>query len=119
MADTAPVKEVEALSITPKEPEANGTSPKAEPSSPAPNAEGGATFKDQFKAFSKFGDVKSDGKFITLSQSDKWMKQAHVGLNKNFKTHVNKSIFDFVISSFVRSLTRKLQLPIREFILRN
>ncbi|XP_070502029.1 tubulin polymerization-promoting protein homolog [Chironomus tepperi] len=73
------VNEVAAMSITPKEPEANGNAPKAaEPSSPAPNAESTATFKDQFKAFSKFGDVKSDGKFITLSQSDKWMKQAHV-----------------------------------------
>ncbi|KAL7733495.1 hypothetical protein ACLKA6_004965 [Drosophila palustris] len=36
------------------------------------------TFSDQFKAFSKFGDTKSDGKLITLSQSDKWMKQAKV-----------------------------------------
>ncbi|XP_013111927.1 tubulin polymerization-promoting protein homolog isoform X2 [Stomoxys calcitrans] len=36
------------------------------------------TFQDQFKAFSKFGDTKSDGKMITLSQSDKWMKQAKV-----------------------------------------
>lgn len=35
-------------------------------------------FKEQFKAFSKFGDTKSDGKQITLSQSDKWMKQAKV-----------------------------------------
>ncbi|XP_017011733.2 tubulin polymerization-promoting protein homolog isoform X1 [Drosophila takahashii] len=37
-----------------------------------------ASFADQFKAFSKFGDSKSDGKLITLSQSDKWMKQAKV-----------------------------------------
>ncbi|XP_030239519.1 TPPP family protein CG45057 isoform X2 [Drosophila navojoa] len=36
------------------------------------------TFADQFKAFSKFGDSKSDGRQITLSQSDKWMKQAKV-----------------------------------------
>lgn len=35
-------------------------------------------FKEQFAAFSKFGDSKSDGKSITLSQSDKWMKQAKV-----------------------------------------
>lgn len=35
-------------------------------------------FKEQFKAFSKFGDTKSDGKLITLSQSDKWLKQAKV-----------------------------------------
>lgn len=74
----APVKEIEALSI--KEPAANGTAPKTtqEASSTAPtNSESStASFKDQFKAFSKFGDVKSDGKLITLSQSDKWMKQA-------------------------------------------
>ncbi|XP_053687420.1 tubulin polymerization-promoting protein homolog isoform X2 [Sabethes cyaneus] len=37
-----------------------------------------AAFKEQFKAFSKFGDTKSDGKHLTLSQSDKWMKQAKV-----------------------------------------
>lgn len=37
-----------------------------------------AEFKEQFKAFSKFGDTKSDGKLITLFQSDKWMKQAKV-----------------------------------------
>jgi len=37
-----------------------------------------ATFKDQFAAFSRFGDPASDGKQITLSNSDKWMKQAKV-----------------------------------------
>ena len=37
-----------------------------------------ATFQQQFSAFSKFGDSKSDGRFLTLSQSDKWMKQAKV-----------------------------------------
>lgn len=36
------------------------------------------SFKEQFAVFSKFGDSKSDGKSITLSQSDKWMKQAKV-----------------------------------------
>ncbi|KAK0168004.1 hypothetical protein PV327_001847 [Microctonus hyperodae] len=41
-------------------------------------ASGGGSFSSSFKAFSKFGDTKSDGKFITLSQSDKWMKQAKV-----------------------------------------
>lgn len=73
----APVSEVAAMSITPAK-EANGSAPKAEASPASPAAEGAATFKDQFKAFSKYGDVKSDGKFITLSQSDKWMKQAQV-----------------------------------------
>ena len=47
----------------------------ASPKSTFGNKQG---FKDQFKAFSKFGDTKSDGKHITLSQSDKWMKQAKV-----------------------------------------
>lgn len=35
-------------------------------------------FENQFEAFSKFGDPKSNGSTITLSQSDKWMKQANV-----------------------------------------
>ncbi|XP_017772743.1 PREDICTED: TPPP family protein CG45057-like [Nicrophorus vespilloides] len=37
-----------------------------------------ATFDEVFKAFSKFGDTNSDGKTISLSQSDKWMKQAGI-----------------------------------------
>lgn len=51
--------------------EENGTPKAAAPVSTA-------AFKEQFKAFSKFGDTKSDGKHLTLSQSDKWMKQAKV-----------------------------------------
>lgn len=51
--------------------------------SKSPNGSGSESgspndFKEAFKAFSKFGDTKSDGKHITLSQSDKWMKQAKV-----------------------------------------
>lgn len=69
----------------------NATEPGAEPKTPEPakpseaEANGAASkpvcsaaFKEQFKAFSKFGDTKSDGKHLTLSQSDKWMKQAKV-----------------------------------------
>lgn len=37
-----------------------------------------SSFKEEFAAFSKFGDTKSDGSTITLSQSDKWMKQAGI-----------------------------------------
>lgn len=79
MAAAAPVEEIAALKIDAKAPAANGSNgaSPASPPSPAP-AEGAAAFRDQFKAFSKFGDVKSDGKLITLSQSDKWMKQAGV-----------------------------------------
>lgn len=39
-----------------------------------------------FKAFAKFGDPKSDGKLITLSNSDKWMKQAGVVDGKSITT---------------------------------
>lgn len=54
--------------------ETNGTTPK--PAAPV----SAAAFREQFKAFSKFGDTKSDGKHLTLSQSDKWMKQAKVNV---------------------------------------
>lgn len=56
--------------VAAKKEETNGT-PKTAPVS-------NAAFREQFKAFSKFGDTKSDGKHLTLSQSDKWMKQAKV-----------------------------------------
>ncbi|CAG2059856.1 unnamed protein product [Timema podura] len=49
-------------------------------------ASGGDPFKNAFAAFSKFGDTKSDGHSITLSQSDKWMKQAKVIDGKNLTT---------------------------------
>lgn len=51
----------------------------------SPGAESGS-FLANFKAFSKFGDPKSDGKLITLSQSDKWMKQAKVIDGKKITT---------------------------------
>ena len=44
------------------------------------------SLKDQFTAFSKFGDATSDGKQITLSNCDKWMKQAHVIDGKKITT---------------------------------
>lgn len=54
------------------------------PSSPGSTQPG--NFLTSFKAFSKFGDPKSDGKLITLSQSDKWMKQAKVIDGKKINT---------------------------------
>ncbi|KAF2903480.1 hypothetical protein ILUMI_02714 [Ignelater luminosus] len=70
----------------------NGEADKA-PSTPTPNnapatptTPGSSTFKEAFKAFSKFGDTKSDGKHLTLSQSDKWMKQAKVIDGKKITT---------------------------------
>lgn len=53
---------------------------------PESPATGTGTFLSSFKAFSKFGDIKSDGKMITLSQSDKWMKQAKVIDGKKITT---------------------------------
>lgn len=60
-----PEAALEKLTIEETNGKSNGTSANPE-------------LKDRFKAFSKFGDTKSDGKLITLSQSDKWMKQAKV-----------------------------------------
>lgn len=57
--------------------------------SSTPSSPGGtqpSSFLTSFKAFSKFGDPKSDGKLITLSQSDKWMKQAKVIDGKKITT---------------------------------
>lgn len=49
-------------------------------------ASGGLTLEQQFVNFSKFGDTKSDGTTITLTQSDKWMKQAKVIDGKKITT---------------------------------
>jgi len=38
------------------------------------------------EAFSKFGGTKSEGKTITLTQCDKWMKQAKVTDSKKIAT---------------------------------
>ena len=53
---------------------------------PGSPAAGAGSFLSSFKAFAKFGDTKSDGKQITLSQSDKWMKQAKVIDGKKITT---------------------------------
>lgn len=73
-----PTKEVENLKIE----NGSGEAPK----SPVPPNPNGATFEENFKAFAKFGDPKSDGKQITLSNSDKWMKQAKVIDGKKITT---------------------------------
>lgn len=62
----------------------NGSAPGA--TNGTPKEDNAIPFKDAFKAFSKFGDIKSDGKLITLSQSDKWMKQAKVIDGKKITT---------------------------------
>lgn len=59
---------------------------KLENGAPAASDTTTMTFEEAFKAFAKFGDTKSDGKQITLSQSDKWMKQAKVIDGKKITT---------------------------------
>ncbi|ENN79779.1 tubulin polymerization-promoting protein homolog [Dendroctonus ponderosae] len=51
-----------------------------------PSTPSSLTFTEQFKTFAKFGDPKSDGRQITLSNSDKWMKQAKVIDGKKITT---------------------------------
>ncbi|XP_066251332.1 tubulin polymerization-promoting protein homolog [Euwallacea similis] len=51
-----------------------------------PGTPSSASFAEQFKTFAKFGDPKSDGRQITLSNSDKWMKQAKVIDGKKITT---------------------------------
>lgn len=41
-------------------------------------APAGGDFKDLFKSYAKFGDIKSSGDNITLSNIDKWFKQAKI-----------------------------------------
>lgn len=84
-ADTKAASELSKLSLddTNGSPKSNGNGNGASSggSSGTPDSAGSAghgDFKETFKAFSKFGDKISDGKHITLSQSDKWMKQAKV-----------------------------------------
>lgn len=78
---SVPIEDVANLSLNDKK-EASPTpatpTPAADSPTPA-NGTAGTSIKAQFVLFSKFGDTKSDGKHITLSQSDKWMKQAKVG----------------------------------------
>lgn len=45
-----------------------------------------ATLRDNFAAFARFGNKEEDGKHITLSNTDKWMKQAKVIDGKKITT---------------------------------
>ncbi|XP_015921338.1 tubulin polymerization-promoting protein homolog [Parasteatoda tepidariorum] len=71
--------------------------------SPAPLD--GPSFKDQFKLFAKFGDSKSTGEAITLSNSDKWMKQAKV-IDKKLTT-TDTGIYYKMVAKAKKSLAVK------------
>lgn len=67
---------------TPKADEtADSKDAKTPPNTPAPG-----TLAENFKAFAKFGDIKSSGDAITLSNSDKWFKQAKIIDGKKLST---------------------------------
>ncbi|XP_011058122.1 PREDICTED: TPPP family protein CG45057 isoform X1 [Acromyrmex echinatior] len=91
------------------------------PSSPGSTEPG--SFLASFKAFSKFGDPKSDGKLITLSQSDKWMKQAKVIDGKKitttdtgiyFKKHKSTKLGIEQYKTFLEELTKSKKVELAE-----
>ncbi|XP_018310590.1 TPPP family protein CG45057 isoform X1 [Mycetomoellerius zeteki] len=91
------------------------------PSSPGSTEPG--SFLASFKAFSKFGEPKSDGKLITLSQSDKWMKQAKVIDGKKitttdtgiyFKKHKSTKLGLEQYKTFLEELTKSKKVELAE-----
>ncbi|XP_011691973.1 PREDICTED: TPPP family protein CG45057 isoform X2 [Wasmannia auropunctata] len=91
------------------------------PSSPGSTEPG--SFLASFKAFSKFGDPKSDGKLITLSQSDKWMKQAKVIDGKKitttdtgiyFKKHKSTKLGSEQYKMFLEELAKSKKVELAE-----
>ncbi|CAL7938558.1 unnamed protein product [Xylocopa violacea] len=89
----------------------------------SPGATQPGNFLSSFKAFSKFGDPKSDGKLITLSQSDKWMKQAKVIDGKKitttdtgiyFKKHKSTKLGIEQYKAFLEELAKSKKLDLAE-----
>lgn len=116
----APTVELAAMALDDEK--KNGSNGAAGAASPSPSSAPG--LKDQFTAFSKFGDCKSDGKQITLSQSDKWMKQAKVidkqitttdtGIHfKKFKT-LKIGLGDY--KKFIEDLAKTKNVPMGEIV---
>lgn len=74
----------------------------------------------QFANFSKFGDTKSDGKTITLSQIDKWFKQANVIDKKltttdtgiTFNKFKSKTINYTEFLNFLEDLAQQKNIPV-------
>ncbi|XP_044254984.1 tubulin polymerization-promoting protein homolog [Tribolium madens] len=85
-------------------------------------AEGGMSLEQQFVNFSKFGDTKSDGKTITLTQIDKWLKQAQVIGKKItttdtgicFNKFKSKTIDCATFVKFLEDLAKQKSIPVAE-----
>ncbi|CAG2115955.1 unnamed protein product [Medioppia subpectinata] len=88
---------------TPTASRAQSAPVKATPATPPP-ANSGANFEELFKIFAKFGDPKGVGDCITLSNSDKWFKQAKVIDGKKITT-VDTGIYFKQIAKTKRSLS--------------
>lgn len=124
-ATTAPSVELAAMALDDKTngSPANGSA-AASPAPPAAAATTTQGLKDQFTAFSKFGDCKSDGKQITLSQSDKWMKQAKVIDKKitttdtgiHFKKFKLQKIGFSDYKKFLEDLAKTRNIPMGEIV---
>ncbi|KAI1293057.1 Tubulin polymerization-promoting protein family member 2 [Halotydeus destructor] len=65
------------------------------------------SFDELFKLFSKFGDTNSNGSAITLSNSDKWMKQAKLVGIKMALTTTDTAIAFKKIAKTKKALTIK------------
>jgi len=72
--------------------------------SPEPEEPTGEDFAEMFKQFAKFGDSKSQGDSISLSNSDRWWKQAKVIDGRRITT-TDTGIYFRKISKTKRTLT--------------
>lgn len=74
------------------------------------------SFQEQFKAFAKFGDSKSAGEAITLSNSDKWFKQSKVIDGKKVTT-VDTGIYFKKIAKYVANTDEKTVVTLQSCFL--
>ncbi|RZC39396.1 p25-alpha domain containing protein [Asbolus verrucosus] len=80
------------------------------------------SLEQQFANFSKFGDTKSDGKTITLTQLDKWFKQGQVIGKKItttdtgicFNKFKSKTIDFTTFNKFLEDLASQKSIPVAE-----
>ncbi|XP_067135689.1 tubulin polymerization-promoting protein homolog [Centruroides vittatus] len=93
-------------------------SPSSGPSSRPETPTQAGTLEDQFKLFAKFGDSKNTGEAITLSNSDKWFKQAKVIDGKTVTT-TDTGIYFKKVAKTKRALTKKEYLIFLETIATN
>ncbi|UYV84987.1 TPPP [Cordylochernes scorpioides] len=76
------------------------------------------TFQDQFKLFARFGDVKHNGETITLTNSDKWMRQAKVIEGKKITT-TDTGIYFKQVAKVKKAITMKEYEQFLEVIVKN